>query len=85
MLQSDDYDLKGDPILYPTPEDMPKTEMFQKLDYETQQYMTMLWNELKIEGNSITDAYVGLSVSLALVVIYLIYKFIKKKKREAYY
>lgn len=85
VLESDDYDLKGNEILYPDESQMPETQIFENLDYETQQYMTMLWNELKIEGNSIMDAYVGLSVSLALVVIYLIYKFIKKKKREAYY
>ena len=85
VLESDDYELKGNEILYPDESQMPETQIFENLDYETQQYMTMLWNELKIEGNSITDAYVGLSVSLALVVIYLIYKFIKKKKREAYY
>ena len=85
VLQSDDYDLKGNEVLYPAEEDMPKTEMFQNLDYDTQQYMAMLWNELKIEGNSNMDAYVGLSVTLVLVVAYLVYKFIKKKKREAYY
>ena len=64
---------------------MPKTQIFENLDYDTQQYMSMLWNELKIEGNSNLDAYVGLSVTLLLVVTYLIYKFIKKKKREVYY
>ncbi len=85
VLESDDYELKGNEILYPDESQMPETQIFENLDYETQQYMTMLWNELKIEGNSIMDAYVGLSISLALVVIYLIYKFIKKKKREAYY
>lgn len=85
VLESDDYDLKGNEVLYPAQEDMPKTEMFENLDYDTQQYMAMLWNELKIEGNSNMDAYVGLSVTLVLVVAYLVYKFIKKKKREAYY
>ena len=85
ILESDDYDLKGDPILYPDESQMPKTQMFERLDYDTQQYMSMLWNELKIEGASNLDAYIGLSTSLVLVVIYLIYKFIKKKKREAYY
>ena len=85
VLESDDYDLKGNEVLYPSEEDMPKTEMFENLDYDTQQYMAMLWNELKIEGNSNMDAYVGLSVTLVLVVAYLVYKFIKKKKREAYY
>ena len=85
VLESDDYDLKGDPILYPAEEDMPETQIFENLDYDTQQYMSMLWNELKIEGNSNLDAYIGLSASLVLVVVYLIYKFIKKKKREKYY
>ena len=85
VLESDDYELKGNEVLYPSEEDMPKTEMFENLDYDTQQYMAMLWNELKIEGNSNMDAYVGLSVTLVLVVAYLVYKFIKKKKREAYY
>lgn len=85
VLESDDYDLKGDPILYPDESDMPKTQIFENLDYETQQYMSVLWNELKIGGNSNLDAYIGLSATLVLVVVYLIYKFVKKKKRERYY
>ena len=85
VLESDDYDLKGDPVLYPAEEDMPKTEMFENLDYETQNYMTMLWNELKIEGNSNMDAYIGLSITAALIVAYATYSFIKKKRREAMY
>lgn len=85
VLESDDYDLKGDPVLYPAEEDMPKTEMFENLDYETQNYMTMLWNELKIEGNSNMDAYIGLSVTAVLIVAYATFRFIKKKRREAMY
>lgn len=85
VLESEDYELKGNEILYPDESQMPETQIFENLDYETQQYMAMLWNELKVGGNSNADAYIGLSVSLVLVVIYLIYKFIKKKKREAYY
>ena len=85
VLESDDYELKGDPVLYPAEEDTPRTEMFENLDYETQNYMNMLWNELKIEGNSNLDAYIGLSVTAILIIIYAVYKFIKKKKREAMY
>ena len=85
VLESDDYDLMGDPVLYPAEEDMPKTEMFENLDYETQNYMTMLWNELKIEGNSNMDAYIGLSITAVLIVAYATYSFIKKKRREAMY
>lgn len=83
VLESDDYDLKGNEILYPAVK--PHTEMYENLDYDTQQYMSMLWNELKIGGNSNMDAYIGLSVTAVLVIAYLLYKFIKKKKREAYY
>lgn len=85
VLESEDYDLKGDPILYPDESEMPETQIYENLDYETQQYMSVLWNELKIGGNSNLDAYIGLTTSLVLVVIYLVYKFIKKKKREQYY
>ncbi len=85
VLKSDDYDLKGNPVLYPKEEDMPQTQIFENLDTETQQYMTDLWNELKIENNSIDDAKIGLSISLILVVVYLVYKVIKKKKRERFY
>lgn len=85
VLESDDYDLKGEPVLYPDEENAPKTEMFENLDYETQNYMNMLWNELKIEGNSNLDAYIGLSVTAILIIVYAVYKFIKKKKREAMY
>ena len=85
VLESDDYDLKGNEVLYPDEKDTPKTEMFQNLDYETQNYMNMLWNELKIEGNSNLDAYIGLSVTAILIIVYAVYKFLKKKKREALY
>lgn len=85
VLKSDDYDLKGNEILYPDESDMPKTQIFHNLDYDTQQYMSVLWNELKIGGNSNLDAYIGLSATLVIAVTYLIYKSVKKKKREAYY
>ncbi len=85
VLENDDYDLKGNEVLYPEEKDMPQTQIFENLDKDTQQYMSDLWNELKIESNPITDAYIGLSVSIILVVAFLIYKFIKKKKRERYY
>ncbi len=85
VINSDDYDLKGNEVLYPSPENMPETQIFANLDAETQQYMTDLWNEVMVGDSDITDAYIGLSVSLAIVIIYLAYKFIKKKKRAKYY
>lgn len=85
VLQSDDYDYKGNEILYPEKEDMPVTQSFANLDYETQNYMSMLWNDLKIEGNSNLDAYIGLSVTAVLVAVFAVYRYIRKRKREAMY
>ncbi len=85
VVNSEDYDLAGEPVLYPAEEDMPKTEMFEKLDYDTQNYMSMLWNELKIGGNSNIDAYIGLSVTAVLVIVYALFRLVRKKKREAMY
>lgn len=85
VRNSDDYDYKDNIILYPDEENMPKTQIFGNLGYETQNYMSMLWNELKIEGNSIADAYIGLSVTGVLVCAYAVYRVVKKKKRESLY
>jgi hypothetical protein len=85
VLESDDYDLKGEPVLYPDESEMPKTESFENLSYDIQNYMSQLWSELKVEGNTNIDAYVGLSVTLILVVVFAVFRFIRKKKREKYY
>lgn len=84
VLESDDYELKDDPYLYPE-EGTVKSQIFENLDSETLNYMTGLWNELKIEGNSMLDAYIGLSVTALAAIAFAVYKAIKKKKREAMY
>lgn len=85
VLGSDDYDLKGEPVLYPDESEMPKTESFENLSYDIQNYMSQLWSELKVEGNTNIDAYIGLSVTFVLVVAFAIFKVVQKKKRERYY
>ena len=85
VLNSDGYDYKDDEILYPPEEDMPRSEMFENLDHETQNYMTRLWNELKIEGNSNLDAYIGLSVTAVLVTAYAVFRALRKHKRAKMY
>ena len=85
VLESDDYDLKGEPVLYPEESEMPKTESFENLSYDIQNYMSQLWSELKVEGNTNIDAYIGLSVTIVLVVVFAVFKFVQKKKREKYY
>lgn len=84
VLESDDYELKDDPYLYPE-EGTVKSQIFENLDSETLNYMTGLWNELKIEGNSMLDAYIGLSVTALAAAAFAVYKTVKKKKREAMY
>ena len=85
VLESDDYDLKGEPVLYPEESEMPKTESFENLSYDIQNYMSQLWSELKVEGNTNIDAYIGLSVTFVLIVVFAVFKFLQKKKREKYY
>lgn len=84
VLESDDYELKDDPYLYPE-EGSVKSQIFENLDSETNNYMTSLWNELKIEGNSMLDAYIGLCATAVAVVVFAVVKTVKKKKREAMY
>ncbi len=84
VLESDDYELKDDPLLYPE-EGTVKSQIFENLEPEMLEYMTKLWNELKVEGNTVSDAYIGLTVSAVLVIVYAVFKTVKKKKREAMY
>ncbi|MBO5857924.1 MAG: spermidine/putrescine ABC transporter substrate-binding protein [Clostridia bacterium] len=85
VLESDDYDLKDEPVLYPDESETPKTESFENLSYDIQNYMSQLWSELKVEGNTNIDAYIGLSVTAVLIIVFAIFKFVQKKKREKYY
>lgn len=84
VLESDDYELKDDPLLYPE-EGTVKSQIFENLEPEMLEYMTKLWNELKVEGNTVSDAYIGLTVSAVIVIVYAVFKTVKKKKREAMY
>lgn len=85
VLESDDYDLKGEPVLYPDESETPKTQIFENLSYDIQNYMSQLWSELKVEGNTNIDAYIGLSVTMVLVIVFAIFKLVQKKRREKYY
>lgn len=85
VLESDDYELKGNKILYPSDTGEYKTQMFTKLDAETQKLMSDLWDELKIEGNKSYDVYIGLAAALLVIAAYIVYTVIKKKRRSADY
>lgn len=85
VLTSDDYELKGNEILYPPNINDYKTQMFTKLDAETQALMTNLWSELKIEGSNNYGVYIGLALAVIIVITLIIYSVIKKKRRAAEY
>lgn len=47
VVSSDEYSFKGNEILYPTEENMPKTEYFHDIDSEIRSYYEKLWEEVK--------------------------------------
>ena len=85
VRESEEYSLKDEEILYPTPENMPETQYYHNLPPETLMLMTSLWDGLKIEGNDDTSIYVGLISFCAIVTVYAVYRTIRKKKRERMY
>ena len=85
VLSSDDYELKGNEILYPPNIDAYKTQMFTKLDTETQTLMTNLWSELKIEGSNNYGVYIGLALVVIVIVVFIVYSIQKKKRRNSEY
>jgi len=85
VLESDDYELKGNKILYPSNLDSYNTQMFTKLDPDTQSLMASLWNDVKIEGRKYYDVYIGLAVASAAILVLIVYSGIKKKRRAADY
>ncbi len=85
VLANDEYTFKDEAILYPAKADMPKTQYYHNLPPETLMLMTSLWDNLKIEGNDDTSIYVGLCSFCAVVVVYAIYRTVRKKKRERMY
>lgn len=85
VRNSEDYSLKDEEILYPAAEDMPETQYYHNLPPETLMLMTSLWDNLKIEGNDDTSIYVGLTSFCAVVVVYAVYRTIRKKRRERMY
>ena len=85
VLDNEEYSLRDNEMLYPDEEHTPTTEYFHNLDSETLMLMTSLWDNLKIEGNDVMSVYIGLITFAVIVVVYFIYRTIRKKKRESMY
>ena len=47
VAENDEYSYKGNEILYPSEEDMPKTQWFHDLDPEIIKYYEELWVGVK--------------------------------------
>lgn len=85
VLENEEYSFADDEILYPAEEDKPPTEYFHNLEPETLMLMTSLWDNLKIEGNDDKSIYIGL-ISFAVISAGLvIFRTVRKKKRESMY
>lgn len=85
VVNSEFYSLKDEKILYPEPEDMPKTQYYHNLPPELLMLMTSLWDNLKIEGNDDNSIYIGLISFTTVCTVYAVYRFVRKKKRERMY
>ena len=80
VLENEEYSLKDNEFLYPSPESMPKTQYFEDLPPEIRSLMSNLFTDLKIEGGSYTGVYIALGVVAAAVIVYIICSKIKKKR-----
>ena len=86
VLENEDYaDLANDQYLYPDEEHMPNVEYFHNLPQETLTRFSQLWNEIKLAGGTNTRVYVGFGVTGAIIVFYLAFSALRKRKREKWY
>ncbi len=86
VLEMEEYaDYRNNEYLYPSKENMPKTEYFHNLPQESLLMLSELWNEIRLHGSDNTHIYIGFAVVAAVVVIFAVRKAYIKKKREYWY
>lgn len=86
VLEHPDYsEMRQNQYLYPSKENMPKTEYFRNLPQATLARFSELWNEIRIHGTDNTHIYIGFGVVGALVLFFIIRKRVIKKRREYWY
>ncbi|MDR1630219.1 MAG: spermidine/putrescine ABC transporter substrate-binding protein [Oscillospiraceae bacterium] len=81
VLESDDYELKGNEYLYPAEGDKPETQYFHALPKTTLDLMNSYWNELGIAGSSNTALYIALAGVAVVVIAAFVFAAVRKKKR----
>lgn len=82
VLENDDYTHKGNEILYPSEEVMSKSKIFRHLPNEVIDHMNTRWDEIKLGDLSVTVLIVCLAAVIAIIVAFVIYKKVQKKRRE---
>ena len=86
VLEDEDYEeLANNQYLYPDDEHMPQVEYFHNLPQETLQRFSSLWDEIKVAGGSNLHIYIGFGTTAVLIVGYIVFKYIQKRRREYWY
>ncbi len=86
VLESEDYaEMAENQYLYPDDEHMPNVEYFHNLPQETLNQFSNLWNQIKMAGGTEKDVYIGFGVTGVVIVGYLVYKYVTKRRREYWY
>ena len=86
LFEDEDYaEMAENQFLYPDEEHMPNVEYFHNLPQETLTRFSELWNEIKMAGGIDKSVYIGFAVTAVLIVGYLVYKRVQKRRREYWY
>lgn len=82
VLDNDEYTHKGNEILYPSEEVMSKSKIFRHLPTDVIDHMNTKWDEIKLGNLSVTVLIVCLAAVIAIIVAFVIYKKVQKKRRD---
>ncbi|MBR3553135.1 MAG: spermidine/putrescine ABC transporter substrate-binding protein [Clostridia bacterium] len=87
VLEDADYaeEMGSDQFLYPDADHMPNVEYFHNLPQKTLTLMSENWNVVKATGDIPARVYVGFAVTAAVIVVAVVYSFVKKRRREYWY
>ncbi|MBQ4208513.1 MAG: spermidine/putrescine ABC transporter substrate-binding protein [Clostridia bacterium] len=86
VVENEDYaEYAEDQFLYPDEEHMPNVEYFHNLPQETLKRYSELWNQIKMAGGTDKRVYVGFAVTGVVIVTYLVWQYVVKRRREHWY
>jgi spermidine/putrescine transport system substrate-binding protein len=86
VVENEDYaDYAENQYLYPDEEHMPNVEYFHNLPQETLKHYSELWNQIKMAGGTDRDVYIGFAATGVVIVAYLVWQYVRKRRREHWY